>query len=90
MMFRGSSTPPSINCPGILSVSETVFIVIYRHYKLSSSYLLAAAADHNKQSLPQKERRERGILQYFRLTALNNMLILNLFEFKIERSIMFL
>ena len=60
MMFRGSSTPPSINCPGILSVSETVFIVIYRHYKLSSYFL--AAADHNKQSLPQPrtEREKRA------------------------------
>ena len=38
----------------------------------------------------QTELKERGILQYFGLKALNNMLILNLFEFKIERSIMFL
>lgn len=100
-MFRGSTTP-SINCPGILSVSETVFIVIYRHYTHPSS------ADHNFRTFPllyilihidyrshnnnhaQTEEKERGILQYFGLKALNNMLILNLFEFKIERSIMFL
>ena len=91
MMFRGKAAQ-AINCHAILSVSETVFIVIYRHYKL----LFSSSADddeHKKKfylTTGREERIERGILQCLRLIALNNMLILSLFEFKIERSIMFL
>ena len=90
MMFRGKAAQ-AINCHAILSVSETVFIVIYRHYKL----LFSSSGDDERKkkfylTTGREERMERGILQCLRLIALNNMLILSLFEFKIERSIMFL
>ena len=92
MMFRGKAAQ-AINCHAILSVSETVFIVIYRHHKLLFS---SSGDDEQKKkvlfnhSTGRKERMERGILQCLRLIALNNMLILSLCEFKIKRSIMFL
>ena len=90
MMFRGKAAQ-AINCHAILSVSETVFIVIYRHYKLLFS---SSGDDEHKKNFYLttgiEERMERGILQCLRLIALNNMLIFSLCEFKIECSIMFL